>query len=123
LGLGTVILASLPRDQTWTYVWAPVAAELGATAMILWAMDRPRVLGWRPLTVTGRLSYSLYLWSPPLMLWVLPRFNLGGVALGFGLSFAAASASYLLVERPFLGLKTRWAARGGPATAGAERPH
>lgn len=114
IGVGLVILASVPRDQTWTYVWAPVAAELGAVAMIVWAMDRPSFLGWRPLTVTGRLSYSLYLWSPPLMLWVLPRLHLGGVVLGFGLSFAAASASYLLVERPFLGLKARW-------TAGRER--
>lgn len=115
-GLGLVVLASVPRDQTWQYVWAPFAAELGAVAMIVWAMERPRLISWWPLTATGRLSYSLYLWSPPLMLWVLPRLEVGGIAIAFGCSFAAATLSYLLVERPFLRLKARWTARAERTT-------
>lgn len=66
-----------------------------------------RALSWRPLVALGIISYSLYVWHYALF-WTIERHDpalpgpvrfVGGV----GLALAAAGASYLLVERPFLG--------------------
>jgi peptidoglycan/LPS O-acetylase OafA/YrhL len=68
------------------------------------------------MTWTGRISYGLYLWHFPVF------FQLGILKLGPGqgisyervvlawvVTFAASAASYLLIERPALALKTRFA--------------
>ena len=65
------------------------------------------------------MSYGLYLWHFPIYEAVkahwghLPFRYL--VVLQFTLSFAAAALSYVAVERPFLRLKSRFAA-STPAT-------
>src|SRR5258708_4664988 len=58
-----------------------------------------------PLLVwIGRISYGLYLWHWPIDVWLVPsRVALGPNALNLlrlGLTFVAAIASYVLVERP-----------------------
>jgi peptidoglycan/LPS O-acetylase OafA/YrhL len=74
-----------------------------------------RLLDSRPFVVVGVLSYSLYLWQ---QLFLNPHAHgegpstggagaAGRVLLGVALAFAAATASYLMVERPFLRLKDR----------------
>jgi peptidoglycan/LPS O-acetylase OafA/YrhL len=73
-----------------------------------------RLLESRPLVVVGILSYSLYLWQ---QLFITPpqKVSLGlAHRLPFNVVFAvaAAVASYLLVERPFLSLKERFARHG-----------
>jgi peptidoglycan/LPS O-acetylase OafA/YrhL len=68
-------------------------------------------LVWGPLAVVGRLSYSLYLWHFPVFLvvadhtsqWTAPK----RVLLAWCLTFAAAAASYRLVELPVLRRKDR----------------
>ncbi len=65
-----------------------------------------RLLESRPLVVLGTLSYSIYLWQEPF----LNRFSGSPVALfpvNLLLTFAAAAASHLLVERPLLRLRRR----------------
>jgi peptidoglycan/LPS O-acetylase OafA/YrhL len=81
----------------------------GATALILLAGEGPRhpvsaLLDWRPLTLMGDISYSLYLWhylwimlplqlsSPPVGWWVKPAEILGALS--------CATASYVLIENP-----------------------
>ena len=65
----------------------------------------------------GVISYGLYLWHYPIMRWIArddwphawrwPAVLIAGTML----AFAAATLSYRLVERPFLELKKRFAAR------------
>jgi peptidoglycan/LPS O-acetylase OafA/YrhL len=62
------------------------------------ALSRP-TLAW-----IGRISYGLYLWHWPIYVWLVPsRVHVDGVALDalrVMTTFAAATASYYLVERP-----------------------
>jgi peptidoglycan/LPS O-acetylase OafA/YrhL len=63
-----------------------------------------RLLSIPPLPWIGRLSYGLYLWHWPIAVWINPiqgRFSgFGLLAVRTGVSFAAATASYYLIERP-----------------------
>ena len=65
----------------------------------------------RPMLFIGTISYSVYLWHIPILNWILRYLDSVGVQgdrlwwlIGFGvpLSFVAGSASYYLVERPYL---------------------
>jgi peptidoglycan/LPS O-acetylase OafA/YrhL len=68
-----------------------------------------RVLNAKPIVFLGALSYSLYLWQEPFLNPhdETPLFTAFPWNLGF--AFLAALASYYLIERPFLKLKTRFA--------------
>lgn len=86
-----------------------------------------RLLEWKPLALVGVASYSLYLLHVPLLETLTGTYGLVleqerdvqiigeptdfkvllGVALP--LSLALAALSYRFVERPFLGLRRRWA--------------
>jgi peptidoglycan/LPS O-acetylase OafA/YrhL len=75
-----------------------------------------RVLRWAPLRATGRISYGLYLWHWPVMLWLTPdRTDLhGNVLLGLrvAVTYAIATASFVLIERPVrTGIKPMWRGR------------
>jgi hypothetical protein len=63
-----------------------------------------RGLSFRPLVWIGRISYGLYLWHWPINVWLVPsRVGLGDNALNLlrlAVTFAAATASYQLIERP-----------------------
>lgn len=85
----------------------PVAAAVVIVHLV--STDSPirRALAWRPLTVVGLISYSLYLWHLPvyrLLFYQAPGLPWWLVAVSaVSLTFALAAASYLLVERRFLG--------------------
>jgi peptidoglycan/LPS O-acetylase OafA/YrhL len=86
-----------------------LAAATGAPSLLSRSLSLP------PLVFLGQISYSLYLWHPMILsfgdkLLGIPR------AFGVVISLAVATASYYLVERPFLRLKRR---RGAPEEPGA----
>jgi hypothetical protein len=63
-----------------------------------------RALGFRPLAWIGRLSYGLYLFHWPLIVWLVPtRVHLHGLPLNtlrLALTFVAATLSFYLIEMP-----------------------
>jgi peptidoglycan/LPS O-acetylase OafA/YrhL len=67
-------------------------------------------LGWlssRPLVFTGRVSYGLYLWQIPMIVWLgghnlLPGGVLAGAAIVLPLGLAAGALSWFVIERPLV---------------------
>ncbi|MGH2464600.1 MAG: acyltransferase family protein [Candidatus Limnocylindrales bacterium] len=77
----------------------------------------PQPIGWRPVAHVGRISYGLYLWHFLFIWWGLPW------PIVFALSFLAAEASYVAIERPFLRMKDRFQVGTPPhAAAAADAP-
>jgi peptidoglycan/LPS O-acetylase OafA/YrhL len=92
---------------------------LSAAALIVQVLVAPagwiaRLLAFRPLVRTGRISYGLYLWHFPIFFALsglayqsihpaLPRVLLAAVV-----TFLVAEASFRLLERPLLSLKDRF---------------
>jgi peptidoglycan/LPS O-acetylase OafA/YrhL len=78
-----------------------------------------RILSVSPMVLLGRISYGLYLWHLP----VLAAFGVMGAGLtpmaipAVGVAVLAATASYYLVERPFLRRRSRPAAEAEPRRA------
>ena len=102
---------------------------LGFAAILAAALaveGHERSPAWRPLAAVGTVSYGLYLWHLPLLLWLrsvgaLPLDLLGGLAVVLPVSLAVAALSWFAVERPLL----RWAhsltPRRAPAIAAPKR--
>jgi len=90
---------------------------LGTALLILDLVLFPSVLSrcfeFRPLVWIGKISYGLYLWHYPIFE-ASRRFFEGRMnpvffeVIGVGGTFLAATASYYLLERPFLRLKRRF---------------
>jgi peptidoglycan/LPS O-acetylase OafA/YrhL len=87
-------------------------AALCSAWIIVAALDHgwlARLLSLRPLVFTGRISYGLYLWHFPIIHLAQAHPHLPRIAvLSFAfLSYPVAIASYLLIEQPFLNMKSR----------------
>jgi len=92
---------------------AALAALLVIAAVVLPVRDGflVRALDARVLVAIGIASYSLYLWHYPVV-FSLGRHVDGGllpvVLAAVAVCIPLALASYVIVERPFLGLRRRW---------------
>jgi peptidoglycan/LPS O-acetylase OafA/YrhL len=62
-----------------------------------------------PFVLVGRISYALYLWHRVIEYWVANQRLAHGTVITLLASFMAATASYVLIERPFLRRKWRLA--------------
>lgn len=103
-----------------------VFLTIGALVLPLRPWRPLELLDWRPLALLGVASYSLYVWHAPTVLEL--DGGRGIIASGFlavlgvflPLLIAVAAASYLLIERPGLRLRRRWASTS-PAAVASER--
>jgi peptidoglycan/LPS O-acetylase OafA/YrhL len=73
-----------------------------------------RGFAWKPAVALGTISYGFYLWHLPILRWTDDRLvgepAIVRIGLGFVLVLTASLASYRLIERPALRLKSRFAA-------------
>jgi peptidoglycan/LPS O-acetylase OafA/YrhL len=119
----------LARDTAgWLYRGGFLLIALLAVAVVIAAgtdgTTTARLLSVQPLRRVGLISYGLYLWHWPVYVVLNPaRLGFGGaglVLLRLAVTFALATASFLLVERPVRAgaLGRRWSpARLRPAVA------
>ena len=90
------------------YGWGSVLFAVGVAIVIAAASHTTgwftRILGAAPLRNIGVISYGLYLWHWPIIVWLTAeRVGFGDsrlVALRLALTFAAACLSYRFVEQP-----------------------
>jgi peptidoglycan/LPS O-acetylase OafA/YrhL len=66
-----------------------------------------QAMNWSPLVWVGQLSYSLYLWQQPF-LHLHGTLAVNALPLNLACTFAAAIASFYLVEKPALRLRAHW---------------
>ena len=101
--------ATVPGTADWLYRGGFVVAGLAVTVVIAAAThDTPgpvaRLLAVPPLQFLGRISYGLYLWHWPVIVWLTPRrTGLDGWALDgvrVAVSLAVTLVSYRLLEQP-----------------------
>ncbi|WP_228713921.1 acyltransferase family protein [Prauserella endophytica] len=101
-------------------LWPTLAAALVLVAGTTGSpVGADRFLSARPLAYLGNLSYALYLWHWPILLFYLAardqeEVGLRGGALVIGVSLVLAALTYHLVENPVrdakFGTYTRWGA-------------
>lgn len=73
-----------------------------------------RVLAWKPLTATGVLAYSLYLWQQPLLNQQASHLMMCRWPQNLFLAVLMAILSYRFIEKPFLRMKARYEKRAQP---------
>jgi len=121
IALGVILASTAVTKPTWPFpVPFALPPAVGAALLLAYAPGTPAaaLLSWRPLRWIGFISYSLYLWHRPIIAWYLLgrswEMNGADTAVLLAMSFAAATLSYWLIERPAL---RRW--RRGTGT----QPH
>jgi peptidoglycan/LPS O-acetylase OafA/YrhL len=105
-------IAGISRPSA--YLLGQSAANLGIAVLLQYVVRFPdsivgKLLNLRPFVAIGVLSYSLYLWQEPFLFFRNESW-IGSFPQNIAFAFAAALASYWLVERPFLALKDRLSA-------------
>jgi peptidoglycan/LPS O-acetylase OafA/YrhL len=109
--VGMIVLFVLIRPQTALYYHGGAVAVSIFTAMVvasLWVgrgAGLRRILEWRPVVFLGVISYGVYLWHWPFILWLGIR-RRGGAdifirsVLAVALTIAVSTLSFYLIERP-----------------------
>jgi peptidoglycan/LPS O-acetylase OafA/YrhL len=125
-GLGLIVADawwhSVATTGTLPVVVRDLPAAFGFAALIALAAHGARagrVLGTRPLAGLGTVSYGVYLWHVPLILWakghgLLPGSPVVALLAALGATLVVATASWLLVEKPVLAWAHRRTARERP---------
>ena len=109
MGLGAVLFAVFFNSPSLSFPWNAVFAVLGAVALIhsssLGMTSVSRLLSVRSVTYIGAISYSLYLWHWPIIVfwkfclnWHPDRIASVGMLV---CSLVLAALSYHFVEQPF----------------------
>lgn len=110
-------------------IWRDDLAAAGFAAIIVAAAQARRplaLLSAAPVAWLGRISYGIYLWHVPMLLWLrvngwLPSDPALALAVVTGPTLLAAAASFYWVERP-LQERARRATRSNDRVAGRAAP-
>jgi peptidoglycan/LPS O-acetylase OafA/YrhL len=110
-------------NDVYLYKGGFTIVALSAAVIIGYVLVSPTGIGARLLSTTGlvrigRISYGMYLWHYPIWRIVqqqrLPTIK--SAPLQFVLTVSVATLSYVLIEKRFLRLKSRFAAKPAPKT-------
>jgi len=109
-GIGLIAAASFGYSDKTPFPGSNALPPCLGAALIIWSQSRGlnllgRVLSWSPLTLIGKMSFSLYLWHWPILALLRYGFKseLPGTAIAaaLGLTLACSLASWWFVEIPF----------------------
>lgn len=114
LGLAAIFAAFIFMvDQSQLHGTAALLPTLGALLVLVAIAQQKtvlsRVLSWKPMVKIGKVSYSLYLWHWPLIVFGRTYASMVGwpsylgIILGAGSGIILAILAYNLVERPLRG--------------------
>jgi peptidoglycan/LPS O-acetylase OafA/YrhL len=110
-----------------------VFADLGAAiafgaiiaSLVLGTGVGLRWLAWRPLVWIGTITYGMYLWHIPVIIWARGNGLLPGGALSalvaLPISIALGASSWYLLERPFMNRAARLRRTPGRSSASEAR--
>lgn len=108
LGLALILLPVFLYDESTPFPGIAALPPVLGSCLILAAAQHTRIGGWLsipPLRAIGLISYSLYLWHwPVLVFWRFAKLDTLtslDCVLAVVVSFVAAALSYRFVERPF----------------------
>ncbi len=125
-GLGLVaVLISFNRysDQASYYYRGGALLVAVLTALLIAGVERgpsspvAKLLSLGPIAWLGRISYGVYLWHWPVLVWIQPSAEAGATehrlitVLRIAVTLFAASASFYLVERPIRLGRVPWVGR------------
>jgi peptidoglycan/LPS O-acetylase OafA/YrhL len=111
-GIGMIVAAFVAIDARTPYPGLAALLPCLGTALVIHAGDgretaAARLLRLAPLQYVGAVSYSLYLWHWPVLVFtryvVLDELDAAGLAAALAIAFGLASLSYHWIERPVLG--------------------
>lgn len=134
LGLVAIVAAALLINVNSQFPGPWAALPVGATLLILAtgagaSGPTAGLLGVRPMQFVGAISYSLYLWHFPVMIFVFAAAGGGvrGVTIALAVSLALSVTSYYLIEQPvrrsdWLSAKPRRAVDSSDPRPGATTP-
>jgi peptidoglycan/LPS O-acetylase OafA/YrhL len=106
LGFLGFVIATQGPFAGFLYVGGLTFVALAAGVVILAALESPWLLNYRPLVLTGKISYGIYLWHFPIVFLVplsWPVFVRAPLVIA--LTLLVAASSWYLVEERFLRLK------------------
>lgn len=101
--LGLVGMFLVWPEGNWVAAQLTLAAVMSAmliAGVVAGSTRVSRWLSWEPLRRIGIISYGLYLWHWPITVMVGSEQTNAPTPLRLVLTFAAAGASYVLIERP-----------------------
>jgi peptidoglycan/LPS O-acetylase OafA/YrhL len=109
--VGTIAANYIPSTKV-TWLIGETMMNIGIAVCLDWVMRNPerrigRILNQPAVTFVGVLSYSLYLWQQ-VFLSAGSSAALCRFPVNVAMAFALAMASYILLETPFLRLRSRW---------------
>jgi peptidoglycan/LPS O-acetylase OafA/YrhL len=124
---GSIFLGELWYDRyrdVFGFAVEPLLFALLVVQLIRFCTSLPwRWIEWPVLRYLGRISYSLYLYQQitlyPVRKALAAQPVIIQLAVAIGLTVVVATASYYLIERPFLKLKKVWANYRRPLVATA----
>ena len=110
LGLAAIAVSIFGYERETRFPGLAAVLPCGGTALILWTNENKlssvgKLLAWRPFVFVGLISYSLYLWHWPLLIfaryWMFHQMPIYSRMTILALSAIAAILSWRFVETPF----------------------